>query len=149
MTTAANRVNNITTQLTGAPSTSLESFYTCDNFINGKIVPPSTGKYMDVEAPATGKIIGKVAISGPADIEAAVKSSEEAFKTWGSLTVKARAQILFKLHALIRDNTDYLADLIVLEHGKTYPAAFLILSLFVICVWIRHLDISTAKRLTV
>merc|ERR1711998_695721 len=35
------------------------------------------------------------------------------------MTVKQRAQILFKMHAIIRENTDMLADLIVLEHGKT------------------------------
>jgi hypothetical protein len=37
-----------------------------NNYINGKVVPPSTGKYMDVTSPHDGKVIARVAISAAA-----------------------------------------------------------------------------------
>lgn len=89
------------------------------NYINGQFVAPKNGKYIEVESPQDGRIIGKVAISTMDDVDAAVQAATNAFKTWSKMGVKNRAQVLFKMHALVRDNTDKIADLIVLEHGKT------------------------------
>lgn len=119
-----NRVQKFQQQLLASSTNgSTGQFYTCDNFIGGKFTPPSSGKYMDIECPADGKVIGKVALSNAEDVDAAVKSSAKAFETWGQMSVKARAAILFKLHAALRDNTEMFADLIVLEHGKTKAEA--------------------------
>jgi len=78
---------------------------------------------MDVTSPKDGKVIARVAVSGPEDVADAVRSGQEAFKKWSQLTTKARVQILLKIHALIRDNADRLADSIVLEHGKNKTEA--------------------------
>lgn len=94
-----------------------------NNYIGGKFVPPSTDKYLDLRSPHDGEIIGKVALSNATDIDAAVKVGQAAFLKWSALTVKARAGVLLKLHALIRDNADELADMIVKEHGKTKSEA--------------------------
>lgn len=96
---------------------------TADNYIGGKFVSAQGGKYLDVESPHDGEVIGKVALSAAADVEAAVKAGQAAFLTWSALTVKSRAQIMLKLHALIRDNAHELADMIVKEHGKTKAEA--------------------------
>jgi len=116
------RARRIQQQLLGNPTTA-DAGIVCNNWIGGREVPPVSGKYLEVQNPSDGSIIGQVALSGPADIAAAVKSAEEAFETWGSMPVKTRTQVLFKLHAILRDNTDVLADFIVLEHGKTKAEA--------------------------
>jgi malonate-semialdehyde dehydrogenase (acetylating)/methylmalonate-semialdehyde dehydrogenase len=94
-----------------------------DNYIDGTSVPPSAKEYLDVVNPATGDTIASVAISPPEDVEACVASSKAAFLKWSALTMKSRAGIMLKFHALIRAHTEELAHLIVLENGKNYTEA--------------------------
>ncbi|RHY38793.1 hypothetical protein DYB34_012157 [Aphanomyces astaci] len=95
----------------------------CDNFIHGVFTPAQGGEYLDVESPTTGDVIGKVALSAKADVDAAVAYAKAAFGPWSSLTVKARAAIMLKFHELIRHHVDELADLVVLENGKNKSEA--------------------------
>ncbi|RHZ00680.1 hypothetical protein DYB37_010932 [Aphanomyces astaci] len=95
----------------------------CDNFIHGVFTSAKGGEYLDVESPTTGDVIGKVALSGKADVDAAVAYAKAAFGPWSSLTVKARAAIMLKFHELIRHHVDELADLVVLENGKNKSEA--------------------------
>ena len=92
---------------------------TINNFIGGQFVAPSTGEYMDVTSPHNGKVCAKVAVSATQDVETAVKAAKEAFPKWSDLTVKSRAAIMFKLHHLIIENSEKLAELATLENGKT------------------------------
>ena len=43
-----------------------------DNWDGAAALPPSTGSYMDVTCPMDGSVIAKVAVSGAADVDAAV-----------------------------------------------------------------------------
>ena len=45
-------------------------------------------------------------------------AAEAAFPAWSNLTIKKRAAVMFRLHALIAQHADELADLVVLENGK-------------------------------
>jgi len=54
----------------------------CDNYINGKFMPPVNGEYIDVSNPSTGTIIGKVALSNCEDVQAAVGAAEAVFPEW-------------------------------------------------------------------
>lgn len=95
----------------------------CDNFIGGKFVAPSTGKYMDLVSPSDGTVFGKVALSSAADVNAAVAHAEEAFVGWSSLTIKSRSAKMFKLHHLLQEHAEELATLASLENGKTMAEA--------------------------
>jgi hypothetical protein len=46
-------------------------------------VPPSTNQYMDVTCPLDGTVIGQVAVSGTADVEAAVQRANVSEDTVG------------------------------------------------------------------
>jgi len=94
-----------------------------DNWIGGEFVAPIGGKYIDVECPRDGKSIGRVAVSDARDVEKAVAAATEAFKVWGSMTVKARALVVMKLHSLIEQHAEELAQIIMQEHGKNYVEA--------------------------
>jgi len=96
----------------------LKKMTTCNNFINGEFKAPSTGEYMEVSNPADNSVIGKVGLSAQADVDEAVKCAKAAFPAWSSLTVKARAAIMFKFHHLMIEHADELADIVVLENGK-------------------------------
>jgi len=94
-----------------------------NNYINGQIVPPTSNQYLDILNPATSTSIGKVALSTSADANAAVVAAHAAYPKWSSMTVKARAALMLKFHALVRSNARELAQLIVLENGKNMTEA--------------------------
>jgi malonate-semialdehyde dehydrogenase (acetylating)/methylmalonate-semialdehyde dehydrogenase len=93
------------------------------NYIGGKFIAPSTNQFMEVLNPADGTEIGKVAISSSEDVDQAVAAAKEAFASWSSMTIKARAAIMLKFHALVRDNAQELAEIIVKENGKNITEA--------------------------
>lgn len=93
------------------------------NFVGGAFVPPSSGVYMDVQSPSTGDVVARIPVSTKADVAAAVATAKAAFPAWKSLTFKARAAKMRKLHSLIEEHADELADLVVLENGKNKAEA--------------------------
>ncbi|KAG3107271.1 hypothetical protein PI125_g12890 [Phytophthora idaei] len=96
---------------------------TAHNLINGEFVPPSGEKYLNVISPATGQVIGKCALSTDEDVKLAVAKGQEAFKEWRQMTVKTRAAIMLKFHALMMQHQDELADIVVKENGKNRTEA--------------------------
>jgi acyl-CoA reductase-like NAD-dependent aldehyde dehydrogenase len=78
---------------------------------------------MGVLDPATGKEIAQVAVSNAADVHAAIATAQAAYPQWSRMTMKARATIMLKFHALVRDHAHELAELIVLENGKNITEA--------------------------
>jgi len=94
-----------------------------DNYICGGFVPPSTNEYMDVINPADSKTIGRVALSAACDVDDAVASAKKAFPSWSSRTIKQRAAVLMKFHALVQEHAQELAELIVQENGKNITEA--------------------------
>jgi acyl-CoA reductase-like NAD-dependent aldehyde dehydrogenase len=64
------------------------------NFVNGKWVESSTEQFQDVVNPATGEVIAKVPISTFEDLNEAVATAKEAYKTWGKTPVPKRARIV-------------------------------------------------------
>lgn len=96
---------------------------TVDNYINGTFVTPTTGSYMPILSPFTSGTVGSVAVSAKADVDAAVSAASAAFPAWSSLTMKSRAAMMLKFHALIREHAQELAELIVLENGKNLTEA--------------------------
>lgn len=100
-----------------------DSIPAIDNYIGGKLVKPIGGKYMDVQNPANDAVIATVAVSCSQDVDAAVAAASAALPAWSNMTVKARASIMLKFHALVRENAADLAACIVLENGKNYTEA--------------------------
>ncbi|NDI35446.1 CoA-acylating methylmalonate-semialdehyde dehydrogenase [Chengkuizengella sediminis] len=94
------------------------------NYINGQWVISDTNEHLEVENPATGRVIAKVPISTKEDVNKAVQAANKAFLTWKDTPVPKRARILFKYHHLLTENHEKLAKLIVQENGKSYKEAY-------------------------
>ena len=62
-------------------------------------------------------------LSSKEQVDQAVQSCKNAFFEWSSRTVKDRCQFLIRYHQLVIKNKETLANLIVLEHGKTKEEA--------------------------
>ena len=83
----------------------------------------TNGRTQDVYNPATGKVIGQVALADKAIIDKAVAAAKAAFPAWSATTPIRRARILFQYKTLVEKHTDELARLITQEHGKTISDA--------------------------
>lgn len=94
-----------------------------DNYISGGFVPPSTNEYLDVINPADSKTIGRVALSERDDVDKAVQAAKSAFPSWSSRTIKQRASVMMKFHALVQEHAQSMAELIVRENGKNITEA--------------------------
>jgi aminomuconate-semialdehyde/2-hydroxymuconate-6-semialdehyde dehydrogenase len=91
------------------------------NYIDGALVPPVHGKYLDNVNPATGEVYSLVPDSDEADVQAAVKAAAEAFPTWSQTSVEVRVGYLRRLAEGIRQNLEALAIAESIDNGK--PAA--------------------------
>ena len=91
--------------------------------IGGKFVESKTTEWRDVVNPATQQVLARVPFATAEEINAAVASAKEAFKTWKKTPIGARARIFLKLQQLIRENMGELAAMLTAEQGKTLPDA--------------------------
>jgi aminomuconate-semialdehyde/2-hydroxymuconate-6-semialdehyde dehydrogenase len=96
---------------------------TINNFINGRYVPPAGGQYLDNYAPATGAVSGKIARSGPQDVEDAVQAAWAAFPHWSNRPLEERHDILRGIADGILHNLDRLAEAESVDSGKTITTA--------------------------
>ncbi|SVA52521.1 uncharacterized protein METZ01_LOCUS105375 [marine metagenome] len=67
------------------------------NFINGELIQPNSDDYFDNSSPVTGKVYSRVPDSDGTDIDNAVASAKEAFKTWSKLPKKERYDHIMRL----------------------------------------------------
>jgi aminomuconate-semialdehyde/2-hydroxymuconate-6-semialdehyde dehydrogenase len=88
------------------------------NYINGALVEPQSGEYIDNYQPATGKVYSLIPRSGSADIADAVAAAKAAFPAWSSMRNEERSAIMMRLSQLIQDNLDELAEAESKDNGK-------------------------------
>ncbi|MFT3754505.1 MAG: CoA-acylating methylmalonate-semialdehyde dehydrogenase [Pseudoxanthomonas sp.] len=91
--------------------------------IGGEFVESKTTQWRDIVNPATQEVLAQVPFATDDEVEAAIASAKEAFKTWRKTPIGARARIFLKYQQLIRENMAELAALLTSEQGKTLPDA--------------------------
>jgi len=91
--------------------------------IGGVLVEAEGGKVVDVINPATGSAFDQVPDASQGDLNRAVASAKEAFKTWRSTPFEERAACLIKFADLVTANADRLAEALSKEQGKPFAAA--------------------------
>ena len=94
-----------------------------DNFIGGRWVKARATDFFDVHNPAIGDVIGRTPLSTSSDVDAAVQAATTAFPAWRDTPVNQRAQVLYRLKALMEAHFDELARIVTTEHGKTLDEA--------------------------
>ena len=87
-------------------------------FINGEWVDSQDNKSIEVNNPATQKIIGKVPNCGKIETSIAIKAAENSWNEWKAKTAKERSNILKKWFRLIEENHEDLAKIMTIEQGK-------------------------------
>jgi aldehyde dehydrogenase len=89
-----------------------------ENFIGGKWLPPTEGKYRTNLSPATAKPICEVADSTPEDVETALDAAHAAKDAWGETSPAQRAKVLNKVADAIEEHREMLAVAESWENGK-------------------------------
>ena len=96
------------------------------NYIDGKLCKPSSGKYIDNIEPATGNLYSYIPDSTKEDIDLAVQAAEKAFPIWSNLGIQKRSEILLRVAELIKKNHKALAAAESMDNGKAVSLAELI-----------------------
>ena len=91
--------------------------------IDGRFVESTTSEWQDVVNPATQEKVARVPFATDAELEAAIASAKKAFKSWRNTPIGARARIMLKLQALVREHMPRVARTLSTEQGKTLPDA--------------------------
>jgi malonate-semialdehyde dehydrogenase (acetylating) / methylmalonate-semialdehyde dehydrogenase len=91
--------------------------------IGGCFIESKTSEWRDVVNPATQELLASVPFATEAEIDAAVASAKEAFKTWRFTPLAARARIMLKLQALLRQHMNRISRTLSAEQGKTLADA--------------------------
>ncbi len=93
------------------------------NYINGKLLPPNSGNYLDNYEPATGKVYSRTPDSDASDVRDAVTAACAAFPGWSATPVETRCDLLMRIAQLIETNLDDLAGAESIDNGKPVSLA--------------------------
>ena len=88
------------------------------NYINGVLVEPISGNYLDNYNPSTGKVYSLIPDSDEQDVELAVKAAQDAFPIWSALPTQKRSALLIRLSELIEKNLEKFAVAESVDNGK-------------------------------
>ena len=69
--------------------------------LDGKFVDSHTSEWHDVVNPATQEVLAQGPFATDDEINAAVASAKQAYKTWKHTPLATRARIMLKLQALV------------------------------------------------
>ncbi len=80
-------------------------------------------KDIEIISPLNGEVIGKVSAMSKDEVDEAVKKANDTFHKWKDVPLNERAEMLYKTAALLEEQVDKLAELLVLEVGKDKKSA--------------------------
>jgi aminomuconate-semialdehyde/2-hydroxymuconate-6-semialdehyde dehydrogenase len=93
------------------------------NYINGALVEPNTGQYIDNYNPAEGKVYTVIPDSGSEDVDKAVAAARLAFPLWSEMAAEKRLSLLLRIADLIDRDLDKLAAAESEDNGKPITLA--------------------------
>ena len=109
--------------MTSKPAALANPVPTVKMLLDGKFIESRTSEWHDVINPATQEVLAQVPFATDDELHAAVASAKKAFKTWKNTPLAARARIMLKLQALVREHMSRIAQTLSAEQGKTLADA--------------------------
>ncbi len=96
------------------------------NYINGQLLAPQSGNYIDNFQPATGKVYSLIPDSDAKDVDLAVQAAKTAFPTWSVTPVEKRAKLMLKIAAIIERDMEAYVKAESKDNGKSVHTASLV-----------------------
>lgn len=89
------------------------------NFIGGRWVESKSGQTFENRNPAdTNDLIGNFQLSTEQDVDAAVAAAKVAYPAWRDTPAPARAEIMYRVAHIMREQKEEIAQLMTREMGK-------------------------------
>ena len=88
------------------------------HWIDGRVVPSTSGNTAPVFDPATGEQTGEVDLASIEEVDTAVTAARAALPEWRATPLSRRSEILFRLRELVDANRKEIAARLTAEHGK-------------------------------
>jgi malonate-semialdehyde dehydrogenase (acetylating)/methylmalonate-semialdehyde dehydrogenase len=95
---------------------------TC-SFAGGKRYANATGRTLPLFSPLDGASLGALVVADAAQMDAIVRTADDAFQSWSRTPVKERVQPLYRFKTLVEKNLCTLAETVSRENGKTVDEA--------------------------
>ncbi|MGY9025967.1 MAG: aldehyde dehydrogenase family protein [Candidatus Pelagibacterales bacterium] len=97
----------------------------CKNYINGQWIESSSGDVIEVNDPATGKIIGEVSCASQTEVDLAVDAALQAHQSRVLIDMlpMERARLMRSIAAELRKVANEGGELLCRENGKALPNA--------------------------
>jgi aminomuconate-semialdehyde/2-hydroxymuconate-6-semialdehyde dehydrogenase len=93
------------------------------NYINGELIAPVSGNYLDNINPAIGKVYSYIPDSDEKDVQLATQAAIAAFPSWSKTSKEKRSRIIQKIAFLIEENLEKLAEAESIDNGKPLKLA--------------------------
>ena len=93
------------------------------NYINGELVEPINGFYLDNYNPSIGKVYSQIPDSNEKDVDLAYAAANEAFLGWSNTPKEERSKIMMRIADLIEENLVELAKAESIDNGKPVKLA--------------------------
>jgi 5-carboxymethyl-2-hydroxymuconic-semialdehyde dehydrogenase len=88
------------------------------NHIGGVATPAHDGRWFETTTPVDGAVLGRVARSGAADVDAAVRAASAAFPAWAAMPGAERRRILHAVADAIEARADEIALVESMDTGQ-------------------------------
>lgn len=93
------------------------------NYIDGVLVPPSKGTWIDNIEPATGQVYSRIPDSDSEDADRAIAAAKAAFPGWAGLSINERSAFMIKIADRIDELQEELAQAESRDNGKPLSLA--------------------------
>ena len=88
------------------------------NYINGELVAPVKGKYLDNYNPSTGRVYSQIPDSDEEDVQKAVEATKKAFPAWSTMRKEERSNWIMRLADLLEKRLEEFAVAETVDNGK-------------------------------
>ncbi|MBM7648972.1 aldehyde dehydrogenase (NAD+) [Bacillus ectoiniformans] len=93
------------------------------NYIDGSWVSSQSEQFTSIINPADGTILGDVLLSKKEDVDLAVEAAKRAQEQWRLVPAPQRAEVLYRVGAIMKERKEELAQILTSEMGKVIDEA--------------------------
>ena len=92
-------------------------------FVQGEFTQSSSTDFIPVVNPASQEVLAELPMATEAEMEQAIQSAADTFKTWRNVPVPERARLMMRYATLLKEHHDELGELLSQDTGKTFADA--------------------------
>ena len=88
------------------------------NLYDGKWVPSSPSKFLEIYSPVDGSLVGRVPAMSREDVDRAIANSKEGLPRWAETPIHERASVFYRAADLLEEHAEEIANVLTMEIAK-------------------------------